>query len=184
MNQERGAQASVGKRLPSSDPVYGEIHDFLIEEAYLLDDNKHIEWVERCVADDVAYVSHSRKTLKRAYGSGVKFGGGEFNDDKMSLLGRARRNIETASAYDRDPEPRICRLISNILVHETGASGEYAVRSRLVLYRNRFDDPNYDILTASRSDIVRFTDNGPKLVRREVLPDLALLGANYANVFL
>lgn len=178
------SQAEVGKRVSYSDPVYGKIHDYLVEEAYLLDDNKHVEWVEHCLADDVAYVSHSRKTLKRAYGSGIKYGGGEFNDDKESLRGRARRNIETASAYDRDPEPRICRLVANIIVHETGASNEYAVRSRLVLYRNRFDDPTYDILTASRSDIVRFTDDGPKLVRREVLPDLALLGANYANVFL
>src|SRR4051812_1027427 len=113
------AQAKTRRRVSSSDPVYGKICDYLIEEAYLLDDNKHVEWVDRCVADDVVYISHARKTVYRAHGSGIKYGAGEFNDDKDSLRARARRNTEVASAYDRDPEPRICRLISNIMVHET-----------------------------------------------------------------
>src|SRR5271154_3743410 len=103
-------------RISASDPLYGKIVDFLVDEAYLLDDDKHLEWVE-LMADDVSYVMMRRKTVYRRDGKGIR-PGGEFNDTKQSLLFRARRNTEIPSAFDRDPAPRICRLIGNVVVHE------------------------------------------------------------------
>jgi 3-phenylpropionate/cinnamic acid dioxygenase small subunit len=176
--------SDIGARISASDPVHGQIVDFLTDEAYILDDNRHMEWADRYVTDDVVYVSHRRKTVYRAQGNGIKLAAGEFNDTKRTLILRARRNTEIPSAFDRDPEPRICRLIGNIVVHETDKPDEYAVRSRIVLYRNRFDDTTYDMITANRSDLIRFTAEGPKLARREILPDIARPGAPFPNVFL
>ncbi len=52
------------------------------------------------------------------------------------------------------------------------------------LWRNRFDNPTYDMLTGKREDIVRRTDGGLKLACRIVLLDQAALGAPYLNVFM
>jgi 3-phenylpropionate/cinnamic acid dioxygenase small subunit len=171
-------------RISSSDPIHGQIVDYLVDEAYMLDDDRHMEWAQDWVTDDIYYVSHRRKTVYRAQGDGVKRAAGEFNDDKQTLILRARRNTEIASAFDRDPPPRICRLVGNIAVWDSDKPDEYVARSRLVLYRNRFDDTEYDLLTASRGDIIRFTADGPKLARREILPDMARFGATFSNVFL
>jgi 3-phenylpropionate/cinnamic acid dioxygenase small subunit len=171
------------KRVSSSQPIHGRIVDFLSDEAYLLDDSKHVEWARTCLTDDILYISHRRKTVYRGAKGAIGRARGEFNDTKQTLLLRARRNCEIPSAFDRDPEPRICRVIANVVVFETEKQDEYAVRSRIVLYRNRFDETAYDILTASRSDIIRFTDTGPKLARREILPDMARLSAPFPNVF-
>jgi 3-phenylpropionate/cinnamic acid dioxygenase small subunit len=172
----------TGVRVSASSPVFGEIVDFLTDEAYLLDDDKHMEWLD-LLTDDVSYRMNRRKTLYRKDGNGVAPGGG-FNEDRMSLTLRARRNIEVPSAFDRDPAPRIRRMISNFVVHETETPGEYAVRSAILLLRNRFDQPDYDMLSATRDDVLRKTPDGFRLASRVITPDQARMGAPFPNVFL
>jgi 3-phenylpropionate/cinnamic acid dioxygenase small subunit len=177
-----GVQAAIGRRVSASDPRHGEIVDFLTDEAYLLDDDKHLEWVE-LMTDDVTYQMMRRKTLYRKDGNGVR-PGGEFNETKQSLAFRARRNTEVPSAFDRDPAPRICRLIGNVVVHTTDVENEFSVRSKIILYRNRFDQTTYDQLTATRTDVIRFTDDGPRLASRVIVPDMARPGSPFPNVFM
>jgi 3-phenylpropionate/cinnamic acid dioxygenase small subunit len=174
--------APAGRRVSASEPRHGEVVDFLVAEAYLLDDDRHIEWLD-LLTDDIAYVSMLRKTLYRHQGSGI-VPGGEFNDSKATLLRRAKRNVEVPSAYDRDPAPRICRMVSNVVVHETANADELDVRSRLLLLRNRFDDPAYDMLSAQRRDVLRRTETGLRLARRTITPDAARFSTQFPNVFL
>jgi len=169
-------------RISASDPLYGKIVDFLVDEAYLLDDDKHLEWVE-LMTDDVSYQMMRRKTVYRKDGDGVR-PGGEFNDTKDTLKFRARRNTEIPSAFDRDPAPRICRLVGNVVVHSTDTDNEYAVRSKMVLYRNRFDQTHYDLLTATRNDVIRVTTEGLRLAKRQIIPDMARPGSPFPNVFM
>ena len=61
---------------------------------------------------------------------------------------------------------------------------EYAVTSYILLLRNRFDAPTYDMLSGKREDIVRRTEEGLRLARRLVLLDQSALGAPYLNVFM
>src|SRR5271170_8346639 len=107
------------KRVKASDPVYGEILDFLNDEAYLLDDDQHKEWLA-LLTEDVSYVMPVRKTLYRRDGKGFDGSSFHFSDNLQSMTLRVRRSVEIASAYDRDPAPRIRRMISNIVVHESG----------------------------------------------------------------
>ncbi len=172
-----------GRRVSASDPVYGEIADFLMDEAALLDDDLHAEWLER-LTDDIKYKMPVRKTLYRRDGRGFDERNSHFDDDRLSLGLRVRRSVEVPSAYDRDPAPRIRRMISNVRVWETETDGEWAVTSYLALFRNRFDAPTYDVLTAKREDVVRRTDDGLKLAQRTILVDQSALGAPYLNVFM
>lgn len=171
------------KRVNASDPVYGEILDFLNDEAYLLDDDQHKEWLG-LLTEDISYVMPVRTTLYRRDGKGFDGSSFHFSDNLQSMTLRVRRSVDIPSAYDRDPAPRIRRMISNVVVRETDKPGEYAVTSSIALFRNRFDNPTYDILTAKREDIIRRTDSGLKIAKRTILLDQAALGSTYLNVFM
>jgi 3-phenylpropionate/cinnamic acid dioxygenase small subunit len=176
--------AKTGARVKASDPIYNDILDFLIDEAALLDDDRHAEWLE-CVTDDIIYRMPLRKTLYRRDGVGFDERSNHWLDSRRSLALRVQRARDVPSAWDRDPAPRIRRLVTNLLVHETAAVGEYAATTYLLLMRNRFDAPGYDMLTAKREDLIRREPNGAlKLARRLILLDQAALGAVYINVFM
>jgi 3-phenylpropionate/cinnamic acid dioxygenase small subunit len=171
------------ERISASDPTYGQILDFLIDEAALLDDDLHNEWLAM-MTDDISYRMPVRKTLYRRDGRGFDDLNSHFDDDRMSLALRVRRSVEIPSAYDRDPAPRIRRAITNVVVHKGDNDNEYKATSYIMLLRNRFDAPTYDILTAKREDVLRLTDNGLKLAKRLILVDQSAFGAPYLNVFM
>jgi len=168
----------------ASDPIYGDITDFLVGEAVLLDDNRHLEWLDG-LADDVVYKMPVRKNVYRRDGDGFDEGSLHWDDNRFTLGLRVRRSVEIENAYDRDPAPRIRRMVTNFVVHETDKPGEYTVTSYILVLRNRFDAPTYDVLTAKREDVIRRDDDGTcKLARRIVLVDQAALGAVFINVFM
>jgi 3-phenylpropionate/cinnamic acid dioxygenase small subunit len=174
---------SRSERIPARDPRYGDIVDFLIDEAALLDDDRHHEWLAH-LTDDVSYKMPVRKTVHRAQGRGFDERTGHFDDNRMSLSIRVSRSVDIPSAYDRDPPPRIRRLITNIVAHETSIESEFHVKSYITLLRSRFDEPDYDMLSGQREDILRQTSDGLKLAARVVYLDQAALGAPYLNVFM
>jgi 3-phenylpropionate/cinnamic acid dioxygenase small subunit len=174
----------TGTRVKASDPSYGDILDFLVGEAALLDDNRHLEWLD-CLTDDITYKMPVRKTVYRRDGDGFDERTVHWDDDRFSLGLRVRRSAEVEAAYDRDPAPRIRRMVTNLVVHETDTPGEYAATTSLLVLRNRFDAPAYDILSAKREDVIRRDGDGTcKLARRLVLVDQTALGAVFINVFM
>jgi 3-phenylpropionate/cinnamic acid dioxygenase small subunit len=176
--------AKTGTRVKASELVYGDILDFLIDEAALLDDDRHLEWLE-CLTDDIAYKMPVRKTVYRRDGNGFDERNVHWDDDRFSLGLRVRRSVDVEAAYDRDPAPRIRRMVTNLVVHETDTPGEYAATTYLLVLRNRFDAPTYDMVTAKREDLIRRDDDGTcKLARRLVLLDQTALGAVFINVFM
>jgi 3-phenylpropionate/cinnamic acid dioxygenase small subunit len=171
------------KRISAADPVYGEILDFLIDEAALLDDDRHTEWLA-LMTEDVTYRMPVRKTVYRKDGRGFDERSGHFDDDRISLELRVKRSVDIPSAYDRDPLPRIRRLVTNVVVHTAVVAGEYRATSYILLLRNRFDAHQYDMLSAKREDVIRRTPDGLRLASRLILVDQAALGAAYWNVFM
>jgi 3-phenylpropionate/cinnamic acid dioxygenase small subunit len=171
-------------RVRASDLVYGDILDFLIDEAALLDDDRHLEWLD-CLTDDIVYKMPVRKTVYRRDGDGFDERNVHWDDNRFSLGLRVRRSVEVEAAYDRDPAPRIRRMVTNLVVHETDTPGEYAATTYLLVLRNRFDAPTYDMLTAKREDVIRRDDEGTcKLARRLLRLDQTALGAVFINVFM
>jgi 3-phenylpropionate/cinnamic acid dioxygenase small subunit len=173
----------TGVRVSSSEPLYGEIFDFLIDEADLLDRDLHLDWLE-LLTTDIHYYMPARKTLYRRDGEGFNPRGSHFDDDKGSLTLRARRNVEIASAYDRDPAPRIRRLVSNVVVREGDTADEYQVVSSILVLRNRYEEMHSDTLSARREDILRRTPEGLRVARRTILVDQAMVKATWMNVFM
>ncbi|WP_319457033.1 MULTISPECIES: aromatic-ring-hydroxylating dioxygenase subunit beta [unclassified Mycobacterium] len=171
------------ERISAGSALYGEILDFLYDEALLLDDDRHTEWVE-LLAEDLVYLMPVRETVHRSDGKGFDSRIGKFNDDAMSISLRAMRNVGIKSAYDRDPAPRVRRQITNVIVYATADPNEYAVTSYIAAHRNRADLEEQDILTAKREDVIRRTSDGLRLARREIFSDQTALWARYLNMFL
>jgi 3-phenylpropionate/cinnamic acid dioxygenase small subunit len=180
-----GTQGNTdGARLKASDPIYGDILDFLIDEAALLDDDRHVEWLD-CLTDDIIYQMPVRKTVYRRNGDGFDGRNSHWDDNRQSLGLRVKRSVDLPSAFDRDPAPHIRRMVTNLVVRKTDTPGEYAATTYMLLLRNRFDAPTYDILSAKRKDLIRRGGDGTcKLASRLILVDQTALGAVFINVFM
>lgn len=177
------AGSNTGVRILNSDPLYGEIMAFLIDEADLLDDDRHLEWIN-LLTDDVTYEMPGRKTLYRKDGKGFDDKFAYFLDDRNSLKLRARHNVEVPSAWYREPATRAHRLVTNLVVRTTDSDNEYYAKSSIILFANRFDQDAVDIVGAKRRDVIRRTKDGLKLAKRVILVDQALLAQPFGNLFL
>ncbi|MGH7899195.1 MAG: 3-phenylpropionate/cinnamic acid dioxygenase subunit beta [Candidatus Binatia bacterium] len=163
--------------------MHDEILDFLVEEAHLLDLARLDEWLE-LMTEDISYTMPVRQTVYRNDGPGFDPGMCHFDEDMASLRLRVRRLIHTASAFSEEPPSRVRRSVTNVRVHETSAEGEYAVASHLLVLRNRWDLPTYDVLSAARHDVLRRAPDGLRLARRRILVDQATLGTANLSIFL
>jgi 3-phenylpropionate/cinnamic acid dioxygenase small subunit len=174
---------ATSRRISAADPRYGEILDFLIDEAALLDDDRHEEWLQ-LMHPDVAYRMPIRKTLYRKDGAGFDDRGNHFDDNCLSLGLLVKYSVGIQSAFDRDPAPRIRRMVTNVVVHESATEGDYDVTSYVQLVRSRFDDAGCDMLTAKREDVLRRTPDGLRLASRRILVDQVAFAAGFFVVFM
>lgn len=177
------AAAKAAAPIAPYEKEYGEILGFLIAEAALLDDDHYLAWLEQ-LTDDVSYIMPIRETYHRRDGRGFADDGRHFDDNKMTLTLRAKRNESFVNAFDRDPAPRISRLVTNLIVHRGEAPGEYLATSSVLLLRSQYSNRDQDMLAAKREDVIRRTDGGLKLAKRVIYSNQAALSANYMNVLL
>ncbi|QCG68132.1 aromatic-ring-hydroxylating dioxygenase subunit beta [Pseudomonas veronii] len=187
--QERGPEqiqpgSPVGiKRVPVGAPIYNDAVTFLYEEATLLDQIRLQEWSER-LATDLIYTVPLRQTRTNAELSATIVRSVQhYHDDYRSILGRILR-LSGKSAWAEDPPSRTRRLVTNVFVEETDKPDEFVVTSYLLLTRSRFKDHHVDIISGERRDVLRLSDEGFKLARREVILDQAVLGTPNLAVFL
>lgn len=164
-------------------PVYNRVMDFLHLEGELLNHDRLNEWVE-LMEEDMTYAMPTRISVARAAGRGFRGGMHHFLDDLVHIRTRVRRLMESNAAYAEDPPSRIRRMLTNVVVRSTAVENEYAVTSSVLMLRNRWDDPVYDLVAGERTDLLRDTAQGLKLARREVLLDLTRVGTpNFAIYF-
>lgn len=152
-----------------SDREVREITDWLHHEAELLDDGRYRDWLE-LLAEDLRYLVPLRVTREREAVSDVIVGMAHQDDDWDAMEMRVMR-LETDYAWAEDPPSRSRHYITNIRVAPGAAAGEYTVKSNLLLYRTRGDNPVYDILPGQRTDVLRRVDGGLLLVKRVVMLD-------------
>lgn len=152
-----------------SDLEVREITEWLYHEAELLDDGRYREWLE-LLTDDVRYLVPLRVTREREAATDVIVGMAHQDDDWDAMEMRILR-LETEYAWAEDPPSRSRHYITNIRVAPGDEPGEYTVKSNLLLYRTRADNPVYDILPGQRTDTLRRVDGGLQLAKRVVLLD-------------
>jgi 3-phenylpropionate/cinnamic acid dioxygenase small subunit len=172
----------TGERpLPYSDPEHQAAHQFLVEEAALLDAGDYAAWLN-LLCEDIRYVMPVRVTTARGAGFDALTDMGHFDENLYALRKRVQR-LATDHAWAEDPPSRTRHFVSNVRTFAGGGAG-LRVESSLLLFRSRGDTRPPDLLSAGRADILRRADDGYRLARREIIVDESVLRTQNLAVFL
>jgi phthalate 3,4-dioxygenase beta subunit len=172
---------TADRPLPYGDPAHLAAHQFLVEEAALLDAADYAGWLG-LLCEDIRYLMPVRVTTARGAGFDTLPGMGHFDEDMYALRKRVQR-LATDHAWTEDPPSRTRHFVTNVRTFPA-AAGELRVQSALLLFRSRGDTREADLLSAGRTDLLRETADGLKLARREITVDESVLRTQNLAVFL
>ena len=178
-----GIELASKDRIRARDPLYWELHEFLEDEAALLDAQRLTEWLE-LLADDVRYRMPVRVSVHRAMGDGFSRRMYFYNDTKKVLGMRIQRLIGTKNGWVEDPPSRTARFVSGVRAYRTDKPDEYRVESNLLLTRSRSDLGEVKLLTARRHDVLRQTTPGFQIARREIYLNQTTIDMHNLAIFL
>jgi phthalate 3,4-dioxygenase subunit beta len=174
-------QPQNGRPLPYGDPAHLAAHQFLVEEAALLDGADYGAWLG-LLTDDIRYLMPVRVTTARGAGFDSLAGMAHFDEDMYALRKRVQR-LATDHAWTEDPPSRTRHFVTNVRTFGNGGA-DVLVESALLMFRSRGDTREADLLSAGRSDVLRETGDGLRLARREITVDEAVLRTQNLAVFL
>src|SRR6478609_6794185 len=100
----------MSRPLPYSDPAHLAAHQFLVEEAALLDAADYQGWLD-LITEDIRYVMPVRVTTAR--GAPASNGMGHFDEDMYALRKRVQR-LATDHAWTEDPPSRTRHFVTNV----------------------------------------------------------------------
>jgi phthalate 3,4-dioxygenase beta subunit len=169
------------KPLPYGDPAHQAAHQFLVEEAALLDAADYSGWLD-LLTEDIRYLMPVRVTVARGAPASTQPGMGHFDEDMYALRKRVQR-LATDHAWTEDPPSRTRHFVTNVRTFRAGPD-ELDVESALLLFRSRGDTREADLISAGRTDLIRETGEGLRLARREITVDEAVLRTQNLAVFL
>ncbi|HSK21554.1 MAG TPA: aromatic-ring-hydroxylating dioxygenase subunit beta [Egicoccus sp.] len=152
--------------------LIAELTQWLYDEAELLDESRLEEWLER-LTDDVRYrvpIRIHKEVTDDSRVTGVQTDAFHLDEDRNSLQLRVDR-VNTGFAWAEEPPSRIRHFVSNVRVRPRADDAEVDVRSYVLVYRSRWDRPEYDVMTAERRDVLRREDGIFKLASRWVVLD-------------
>ncbi|MCK8643136.1 3-phenylpropionate/cinnamic acid dioxygenase subunit beta [Mycobacterium colombiense] len=172
--------------LPFSDTRHLEAHQFLVDEAYLLDAQEYEAWLDT-LTDDVRYTMPVRVTTARGAGfdASPERGPGmdHFDEDKYSLSQRVAR-MGTEHVWAEDPPSRLRHFITNVRTFPGDDEAHLAVESAELLFRSRGDVNDSALMSCGRRDVLRRCDGRWKLARRTIIADESVLRMQNLAVFL
>ena len=172
---------TAGRPLPYGDPAHLAAHQFLVEEAALLDAADFAGWLG-LLCEDIRYLMPVRVTTARGAGFDSLADMGHFDEDMYALRKRVQR-LATDHAWTEDPPSRTRHFITNVRTFR-GGGGEWLVESALLMFRSRGDTRPPELVSAGRSDLLRETEDGLRLARREITVDEPVLRTQNLAVFL
>ena len=148
---------TAGRPLPYGDPAHLAAHQFLVEEAALLDAADYAGWLE-LLCEDIRYLMPVRVTTARGAGFDSLADMGHFDEDMYALRKRVQR-LATDHAWTEDPPSRTRHFVTNVRTFRA-PNGELRVESALLLFRSRGDTREADLISAGRTDLLRETATG------------------------
>ncbi|MEZ0353731.1 3-phenylpropionate/cinnamic acid dioxygenase subunit beta [Mycobacterium sp. pR1184] len=175
-------QRRVGKPLPFNDERHLQAHQFLVDEAYLLDAQRYDEWLD-LLTDDIHYLMPVRVTTALGAGFDTSPGMAHFDEDKYSLSRRVARFL-TEHAWTEDPPSRLRHYITNVRTFATEDRDHLVVESAELLFRSRGDVNESALVSCGREDLLRFDQERWTLARRIVLIDESVIRMQNLAVFL
>ncbi|ORW11604.1 3-phenylpropionate/cinnamic acid dioxygenase subunit beta [Mycolicibacter longobardus] len=172
----------TGRSLPFNDTRHLQAHQFLVDEAYLLDAQHYTEWLDT-LTEDVHYFMPVRVTTALGAGFDTSPGMAHFDENKYSLSRRVAR-FQTEHAWTEDPPSRLRHHITNVRTFACDDDAHLIVESAELLFRSRGDVNEAALVSCGREDLLRLTDQGWKLARRTIYVDESVLRMQNLAVFL
>lgn len=182
MTADAGLPQRLGPSLRFGDERHLQVHQWLVDEAYLLDAQRYEQWLA-LLTDDVRYLMPVRVTTALGAGFDCAPGMAHFDEDKYSL-GRRVARFQTEHAWTEDPPSRLRHHLTNVRTFATGDPGHLIAESGVLLYRSRGDVREAAQLSAGREDLLRWTDGGWRLARRSIMVDDSVLRTQNLAIFL
>ena len=170
------------KPLPFNDIRHLRAHQFLVDEAYLLDAQQYELWLDT-LTDDIRYVMPVRVTTARGAGFDTSPGMAHFDEDKYSLSQRVAR-FATEHAWAEDPPSRLRHFITNVRTFATDDDAHLEVESAELLFRSRGDVNESALVSCGRADVLRKCGSSWKLAHRKIIADESVLRMQNLAVFL
>lgn len=156
------------------------IASFLFHEAELLDNGCFEQWLE-LLTTDVTYSMPVRVT--RVHGTDeLDHSAMHFDETRATLEMRVKR-LATGMAWAEEPPSRTRHFVTNIRIKSVDHVAA-TVFSNLLLFRNRGDSADHDLIAAERQDRLARADGEWRLAERRILVDQATLGTLNLAVFL
>ncbi len=160
-----------------------EISEFLYAEAELLDERCFDQWLD-LFTEDAQYWMPLRQNVQfgeqqRENTSDVD-GISWFDEGKATLKSRVDQ-LKTGQHWAEEPLSRVCHMVSNVQI-VNATSSEVAVKSRMLVYRNRLQDET-DFFVGKREDALRKVDGQWKIARRKIILDQNVLLAKNITIF-
>jgi phthalate 3,4-dioxygenase subunit beta len=168
--------------LPYRSEAHQDAHQFLVEEAHLLDERRFHEWLA-LLTDDIRYVAPVRVTTPDPGRATTLSGLDHFHEDLHSLRQRVER-FDSGHAWTEDPPSRVRRFVTNVRTFEGDGRGELRVESSVLVTRSRGDDRPTDLVPAGRIDVLRAGPGGLRLAARRILFDESVLRTQNLGIFL
>ncbi|GGR46168.1 3-phenylpropionate/cinnamic acid dioxygenase small subunit [Nocardioides luteus] len=172
----------VGESLPFDDPRHLSAHRWIVEETYLLDEQRYQDWLAT-LADDIHYYMPVKVTTALGAGYDTAPGMAHFDENKYSLSRRVAR-FETEHAWTEDPPSRLRHFVTNVRTFATDNDDEIVVESATLLFRSRGDINEPAIVSAGRRDLLRRNGDGWLLARRHLAVDESVLRTQNLAIFL
>ncbi len=146
-----------------------QIEEMLIEEYWLLDDNRFEDWLA-LMTDDIHYWAPVRENLDRGeedfYRPHLMM---HFDDDRMTMALRVAR-LRTGYAHAEEPPSRQRHFVSNVKILDASSPGGVRVASNFIVFRSRTGREEH-LFVGSRRDQWIQTPEGWRLRERMILFD-------------
>ena len=182
LGRDAPRQRRVGGSLPFDDERHLQSHQWLVDEAWLLDAQAYEDWLQ-LLTDDIHYLMPVRVTTALCAGYDTSPGMAHFDEDKYSLSRRVARFL-TEHAWTEDPPSRLRHHLSNVRTFATEDADHLVVDSATLLFRNRGDVREGSLVSAGREDLLRRTPDGWKLARRTIMVDDSVIRMQNLAIFL
>jgi phthalate 3,4-dioxygenase beta subunit len=172
----------VGESLEFDDPRHLAAHRWLVEESYILDQQRYDDWLA-ALTDDIHYYMPVKVTTALGAGYDTAPGMAHFDENKYSLSRRVAR-FDTEHAWTEDPPSRLRHYVTNVRTFATDSDDELVVDSAVLLFRSRGDIREPALISAGREDLLRRGEPGWQLARRHIAVDESVLHTQNLAIFL
>lgn len=158
-----------------------KIHQFLANEALLLDERRFDEWFT-LLDDEICYEVPLRIGMANYKD---EFPGNAYRIlDKKSHIKTRIDRMATGQAWAEVPPSRTLRVIGSIMLEATEQEDVVHAHSAVIMYRQRGHDEAGDVIPYRRLDTLKLTEHGIRLLKRKAILTDAVLRTPNLGVFL